>query len=703
MGIVFLLLFGMAACSNELAQSPVATDSATGVKVSIPLFSPFFNEVLGDTIASRGPSTNRMYIGVSSVRVTLFDQVNTQVLVENLDITIASANAVSSDGKPIYSTSDICTLNALPGDYTVRVEVFNAKNSLLVPVVQGEKAITITDGTIESALVTCFPVNPEPLAYEHVVVDLEPTVWEQSINQIDVGQEKWFSFTATAIYQCFRIIPEDPGITGHIITVYDSHNNLVDSYSPMNTDNQSEYFMVNTTPGDTYYVGCITVDRSYDFLHEEHAGSFSIALHQPLLSEIISATTDTMIFGGPADGVSLVAKEGLTSADISIIYVEAGCVATLDGVPVNGTTASINLANEVSILDIDCEINGVTHTERWYIKTEIAKALAHSEEYEEIHLDENRHERTWLYLQTNPGVEYQVFENSTTYNVQTRFYDSTGEYLPSTTRWFGDYRIYTYTADVEPLFISSNLRWYETEVYSLFRIRESLKNSSPMIDDAYSIVSLSVMQSRESDIETVQFEVYDPDGDTLSVSASCTQTPPNVSSDQVSFSARVSGSYLNLEMDRFAPAGDYSFLVELDDSQGFDGTDGTNEASVIQIPVNVTVQDISCLARMDVSAFSIATGSTVSIEVTLTADPDLDPDSIELTLPGIPGGSTAVLSEPVASVMLGNITATAEFTPDIIGTYFVQFQYTCNGETRTILKQISAYDDTQGGINVTID
>jgi len=195
----------------------------------------------------------------------------------------------------------------------------------------------------------------------------------------------------------------------------------------------------------------------------------------------------------------------------------------------------------------------------------------------------------------------------------------------------------------------------------------------------------------------------DPDGDALTYTWSLTDWPTAASSTIISFMDNGDGTAsFSLE----SPPGAYTFELLVNDGKGYDGTDGTNESSTDTDSVTITI------TNMEPNTLSIsATPGTVYIEdvshdIAIAAE-YTDPNGAEGHIVSIeyyssPSGSsqpaiTASSSSP--EVCMFEFT----FTPDVVGEYelllkIIDDTYTVESPIITV----TAYDDTQGGINVTI-
>lgn len=677
---------GLTACTNSLSGTQEGTIGATGVRITIPKMSPFIEEMMSNLSEDRGSDAERVFIAADSVKVSLLDA---------SDTVVATAN----------SNDYIVSLNAAPGDYTVRVEVFNEENSTTVPVVAGEEAVTIIEGEVTRVTVNCRPYIGATLNYTPQTVSLTPSEWEEYDNSYVYGQEKWFSFTATSDTTWLRMIPADSSKPGYVVTVYDDDSNIVESYSPIYLRCQTEYMILPTASGETYHVGCIAVDAYYKGDHTVPAGDFSIALHRPLFSGAVCETDDVWLIPSLEEGLYLVYKEGLTTAELAVSYAEADCTASVNGEPVSGSVLTIDLSNTTNTIEISTIIDGFAYTESWVLKTRSARVLNPSIEFTNISVPVGARDKSWVYIPVTPGIEYTVDDQlSDAFFAKAALYDD-GEQVDSLqmVSWSWDTSM-SATATGNALLISLVQNWWQNQFDVPLRVRPSNANNSPYLQGVSGPLAVTYLQTLMSNIENEYLYISDDDGDTVTASAECTSTPSGVAVEDIDFGVSGSGYNVQLSFDTHAPAGEYRFTLTLDDGQGYDGTDGLNDPSVVEIPVVVTLAGIEPRAILDSEDDGVSIDTLVTIKGGITNDPDIQAGSIEFELIEKPLESALVLSTLLSSENFGVITEwTVSFTPDRGGYYTIQMSYKHDGDVYTVSKRISIVDSEQGGINVTID
>ncbi len=634
----------------------------------------------------RGSDAERVFIAADSVKVSLLNASNTVV---------ATAN----------SNDYIVSLNAAPGVYTVRVEVFNEQNSSTVPVVVGEKLVTLVGGEVAQVMVNCRPYNAATLDYTPQSVSLTPSEWEEYDNSYVYGQEKWFSFEASSDTTWLRMIPADASKPGYVVTIYDDDSNMIESYSPMYLRCQTEYMMFDTVVDESYHVGCIAVDSYYEGDHTVPAGDFSIALHRPLLSVAISETDDVWLIESLEEGPYLVYKDGLETAEISVSYEEEGCTASVNGGSASESVLTIDLSNATNTIEISTIIDGFTYTESWVLKTRSARVLNPSIEFTNISVPVGARDKSWVYIPVTPDIEYVVDEQlpDVFYANAVLYDDGIPKDSMQMAYWNSWNPDMSCTATGSALLVSLGQMFWQDQFDVPLRVRPSNANNSPYLEGVSGPLAVSYMQTLMSSIENEYLYISDEDGDTVTASAECTSAPSGVALEDVDFGVNVSGRNLALSFDRYAPAGEYRFTLTLDDGHGYDGTEGLNDPSVVEIPVVVTLEGIEPVAILESDGDGVPIDTLVTVTGFLSNDPDIQAGSIEFELIEKPLDSVSLLSTPLSEDFETSTVWTVSFTPDRGGYYTIQMSYMHGQEACTVSKRISVVDSEQGGINVTID
>lgn len=681
-----LAVVGLTACTNSLSGAQEKNIGDTGVCITIPKMSPFIEEMIANLSEDRGSDAERVFIAADSVKVSLLNVTDAVV-----------ATATSSD--------DVVSLNAAPGDYTVRVEVYNEENSSTIPVVAGEEAVTIVEGEVARVTVNCRPYNAATLDYRPQTVHLTPSEWEEYDNSYVYGQENWFSFTATSDTTWLRMIPADASKPGYVVTIYDDDSNIIQSYSPMYLRCQTEYLLFDTIVGESYHVGCIAVDSYYQGSKTNAAGDFSIALHRPLFSGAVCETDDVWLIPSLEEGLYLVYKEGLEEAELTVSYAEEGCTVSVNGVPASGYVLTIDLSNAANTIEISTVIDGFTYTEAWVLKTCAATVLNPSIGYTDIPVPIGGRDKAWVYVPVTAGTEYTVDEKlSDAFFATATLYDNGSEVdSMDMASWVFWKTSMSCTPTSSALLVSLDQMWWQNQFVVPLRVRPSDVNDSPYLEGVSGTLTVSYAQSTSSSVEEEYFAIIDEDGDTVTATAECTSAPLGVDVDDVDFDVSPSGSNLTLSFNRYAPAGEYTFTLTLNDGQGCNGENGVDGSSTVEIPITVTVEDRMPVAVLTSDVDGVAVGTLITMEGMISDDPDIQAASVEFSFTESPPDSQSKLSTPISTTNNGSIEWSSSFTPDVGGYYTVQMAYTHGSEDFTVIKRISVMGSGQGGINVSID
>jgi hypothetical protein len=97
-----------------------------------------------------------------------------------------------------------------------------------------------------------------------------------------------------------------------------------------------------------------------------------------------------------------------------------------------------------------------------------------------------------------------------------------------------------------------------------------------------------------------------------------------------------------------------------------------------------------------------AIGATVSLNFSVSQDPDLDSDSLAFSVQSAPAGAAATINDAAFTVGSSTITATATITPDLVGEWVIAVTGTEASGTLSKTVTILVHDGTQGGVEFDV-
>lgn len=237
-----------AGCSPGLfgPDDPMGTEATTGLRISVPRFSPWLHQAIGGTTTSAARS--RALAIADSFRVIVSDATDTEVY-----------NQLYTPD-PAISESQTCTIELDPGTgYSVEVFVYNDDNDFDGGLVVHGTAenITITDGQTTSVSVACTPVYPIGFTVGTVSgpIDLTTSQITASYEVLNLGEEFWMIFQAPAS-GTIRVTPSFSGTSTceHVVGIYEQTGEPVKSFGSTPPSTEGEGVLVGgLTPGATYY------------------------------------------------------------------------------------------------------------------------------------------------------------------------------------------------------------------------------------------------------------------------------------------------------------------------------------------------------------------------------------------------------------------------------------------------------------------
>ena len=226
-------------------------------------------------------------------------------------------------------------------------------------------------------------------------------------------------------------------------------------------------------------------------------------------------------------------------------------------------------------------------------------------------------------------------------------------------------------------------------------------NNSPIMTSGS---SFSTQQTISSSTSTHYIYYSDPDGDSISASISCTEAPPDVDMASVIsyYDFYSSYGYWEVYVQRNLPAGEYTLTLVLNDGQDFDGLDGVNAPSRVEIPITMTITNMVPVLSLSADYSLYAIGTTVSLSFSVALDPDLDSDSLAFSIKSAPEGATVTISDGAFKVESSSITGTATFTPDVAGEWIIAVTGMEASEPVSGTVTFAVYSATQGGVEFNV-
>lgn len=247
--IQFLLIISCSLSqSSQVTAANEGNDSSEdNVIVTIPRFNPVIEKDIKESVHTRAYAS--------------IDRLDLRVL--NTSGSVLSTHTYNPSSSQFFKIS----LALSPGTYKLEGDIYNLNNSSVLPVVSGaSNEFVVTAGVKASIYLTMKPTNPEALSLgvNKVLTNFEHTVYD--MDNLIVGTEHWFKFTANSAYTKLSMLNNDNVFMGFpkysfSATVFDSNGNLLleDSSSPgiVEVEEEANFNkVIKTNPGQVYYI-CI--------------------------------------------------------------------------------------------------------------------------------------------------------------------------------------------------------------------------------------------------------------------------------------------------------------------------------------------------------------------------------------------------------------------------------------------------------------
>ncbi len=201
----------------------------------------------------------------------------------------------------------------------------------------------------------------------------------------------------------------------------------------------------------------------------------------------------------------------------------------------------------------------------------------------------------------------------------------------------------------------------------------------------------------------------DLDGDSLLFSWTCTSAPNGVATADITAMIDEPGS-ASTSMSLYLPTGSYSFQLMVDDQGGFDGTDGSNEASIATDSLNLIIENSPATIMMAMAEYpllNVDNNESTELGILCLLDPDIDisENPIAFTILSAPEGSSAAIGtvSVTLDMMSLSLSGTAVFEPDLAGSYTIRASLTEGSATTWLDFTVRAYSDEEGGVHVIIE
>jgi hypothetical protein len=680
---VFIILMTLS-CRSPLTQEPAGQDPSLvtqgTVTLSIPCVSPVLQalhaEVLAKTSASRAYAfADRMTIVVHSGGTEI----------DSLDISVATSGS-----------NLVAAMLLDPGTYTATVEIYNHQNSIDNPVVRGVKEFTVTANTTTPVSVGCIPIDPVPLGGVYQTPTLEPGLRNNNSNfYYSFGSEVWYSFTAEETEARLKHLSVDSG--NFIVALYDSTGRNKGSAINLYYESSAITFS-DLTIGETYYLLCTSYDRSTDGNSTfNDNGIYQIKLQYNMYESITPSVSEGafMALAATTDNLSFVLAD--TSALTLSLVLRSGVSASWNGTPIEDASVTIAGAGTITFSD-------GTETQAVSVSLTSATTMPLDEAWTDVSASSS----TSMYsaVPVSSGIPILVEWNSTNdgdgsysgYCYLSAYDMGTGtSYFTSGSYGYGsNARMITPAAD--GYLLLKVISYYSSLQTIGLRVYEKV-NRSPAVTSGS---TFSLVQTMSSSTSSQYIFYSDPDGDSIGASISCTEAPPEVDMASVISSSNLYDSYGYVYVQRNLPAGEYTLTLVLNDGQDFDGLDGVNAPSRVEIPITMTITNMVPVLSLSADYSLYAIGTTVSLSFSVPLDPDLDSDSLAFSIKSAPEGATVTISDGAFTVESSSITGTATFTPDVAGKWIIAVTGTEASEPVSGTVTFAVYSATQGGVEFNV-
>ena len=265
--------------STDPQESPEPVE--TGISLTIPRFSPFFEAAITDAAAadeeSSGDLSSKAFAVVDRFVVTVYDGEGGIVAEQPYNI---GSNTIGGDQR--------CTFSVLEGsDYTVDVDIFNDDVSTTEAVVSGTvTGINIVADQVTPATVICLPTNPTPVPWEEsfVVPGATTSAVDGGGSVLSTGGEYWVSFTAPASGALRMHSTVSLAGVDLVLGLFTDAGLAVQSFLVSEAvDGDGAIIIEGLTPGELYYGGMLPVYTSeastnIDLTFEELATSTTFSV-----------------------------------------------------------------------------------------------------------------------------------------------------------------------------------------------------------------------------------------------------------------------------------------------------------------------------------------------------------------------------------------------------------------------------------------
>ncbi len=332
-GILFITAFlvtaGIISCSApmELTYGDVASQEGiseedaepvgTGLTITVPRFSPFFEAAVGELVDESGDTapeggSSKAFAVADEYRVTVYNSEGTE---------IQTSLHTTGAGSVVGSLSNTISLGEGTG-YSVTVDIYNTDVSTGTPVVSGTATgIDIIENQTTPATVICLPVNPTPVPWESAFILTDansPYIMTTSVdgggNVLATGGEYWVSFTAPAS-GALRIHPVITNASGNVdlvLGLFYVNGVAFESFAVSQAlDADGAVLLGDLSPDTVYYGGFIPISDTQE------------AVGVQLTFESLATSTTYSVTYSAAD-----ADTGSVPTD-NTIYVEGDTVTVL--------------------------------------------------------------------------------------------------------------------------------------------------------------------------------------------------------------------------------------------------------------------------------------------------------------------------------------------------------------------------------------
>lgn len=259
-----------------------------------------------------GINQGTIEVSIPGISSQLYDELHTDIpetqsraliIADQTIIDLVNSSDTVIDSITIGSDQTTAGIPADPGTgYTLRVRIFNLDTDPVNPVVSGiSDPFEVFAGETTNVHVRCTPENPAPLTegIPSATTTLIPgeynsdALWTSYGN---TGSEIWFETTASTELTASRVIPVANSLISQIFFVYDSTG----AYQGKGSFKGSNPLILDTVPGETYYIGVVDFNVYFQSELQYPSGSFQfICESQPpytdgndTISEAVSLTTD---------------------------------------------------------------------------------------------------------------------------------------------------------------------------------------------------------------------------------------------------------------------------------------------------------------------------------------------------------------------------------------------------------------------------